>query len=701
MNKITPPKFFKKLSKPYVRGFSSFLLMCAAAAVTSVSAQTSYSLTTGGSTGPNPPSTGALTSAYANTSLNGLVTSVNGMQSFTVPHTGVYQITAIGAQGGYNGGHGASISGNFTLTTGTVLKILVGQQGTQDNNGQFNAGGGGGGSFVTDNSNNIMVIAGGGGGNGDGYGGVPVLCCSSTMESTINNNGNPYPNGSNGGSGGNGGTCGFSNAGTGAGFSGNGSSCNSGGASFSFLNGGAAGLGNNLTGDGGFGGGGGCYNSGTGQRGGGGGGYSGGGGGYATNGNEPNAAGGGGGSYNTGSNQANSISTHAGDGMVVIKDLCNLNLTSTSNPMCVGGSATLTTNAISNISWSPGGSTANSIVVSPSGTTSYTVTGKGSAAECMGTIRTNVITVSISPLPVVSGMVTPSVLCIGATATITGMGANSYSWSTGTQGGTTTVSPDVTTVYNVTATSVFGCKNTGVVTVNVNTNVLGGTPNSTVCKGKSITLNATGGSSYLWNSVLPFPSIVVTPTASTVYTVNAVDAIGCTLSHTISVGVNALPAIQATSDKNVVCPGEAFVLTASGANTYTWSNNSNAAMITITPSVNVVYTYTVTGTDNNGCQGVKTVSVLVSKCAGITENTNSSAVKIFPNPANGMFVVSVSDFSENVNINVFNALGSLIKTQKANAADSEINIQQEPNGIYFVHLVKDGKTIQVTKVVKQ
>ena len=88
--------------------------------------------------------------------------------TWTVPATGLYQITAYGAQGGNSfshagtGGFGAEIGGDFTLTAGEVLKIAVGGAGGPGLHGD--SAGGGGGSFVVDSSNTPLIIAGGGGG---------------------------------------------------------------------------------------------------------------------------------------------------------------------------------------------------------------------------------------------------------------------------------------------------------------------------------------------------------------------------------------------------------------------------------------------------------------------------------------------------------------------------------------------------------
>ena len=107
-----------------------------------------------------------------------------GLQSFVVPTTGVYDITAYGADGGGagycgigcgGGGLGAKIGGDVTLSTGESLTILVGGAGGSGGSG----GGGGGGSFVTVGTQPLVVAGGGGAGgqfvnlyNGLYYGGV-------------------------------------------------------------------------------------------------------------------------------------------------------------------------------------------------------------------------------------------------------------------------------------------------------------------------------------------------------------------------------------------------------------------------------------------------------------------------------------------------------------------------------------------------
>ena len=132
--------------------------------------QVTYTFTTAGATGNSGPSQANINNAYAGTSLDGTVTSVNGIQEWVVPQSGLYRISAKGGVGGTAigastiPGKGALIEGDFFLSAGEVLHILVGQKGQDRTN--YSAGGGGG-SFVTKAPHNtnasILVIAGGGG----------------------------------------------------------------------------------------------------------------------------------------------------------------------------------------------------------------------------------------------------------------------------------------------------------------------------------------------------------------------------------------------------------------------------------------------------------------------------------------------------------------------------------------------------------
>lgn len=292
-----------------------------------------YNFTTAGVSGMNGPDQAQINAAYAVTNLNGSVTiNTQGIQEWVVPYTGTYQIQAIGASGGNStwgatvlGGNGSNMTGEFNLTAGQIIQILVGQTGES-----AAVGGGGGASYVAI-LNAPQIVAGGGGGASSDQAGVSSVVTNDGTYCSMN-----VTSGGTFGNGGDACTVSDNNAGGGGGFFTNGVTPNTGPGNnngfggFSFLNGGIGGQPGNLGGActqdawGGFGGGGStsCNTVGAG----GGGGYSGGAGGqhYGNcGGGSIRAGGGGGGSYNIGSNQTNIAGSNIGDGSVVITVLCS------------------------------------------------------------------------------------------------------------------------------------------------------------------------------------------------------------------------------------------------------------------------------------------------------------------------------------------------------------------------------------------
>ena len=263
-----------------------------------------------GVTGRIGPTQAQVDANYSGTNLEGDINMTDqGIQEWTVPVTGTYTIAAWGAQGGNGsnnsgssttmGGLGARMKGEFTLTAGEKLKILVGQKGSEETSASYRPSGGGGGTFVVKSDNTKLIIAGGGGGGGDpSYG------------QTDGGDGIVEETNGNTGSVGNGGDASSYNGG-GAGFTGNGLVSGTTAAN-SFTNGGTGGnpSGHATQAVGGFGGGG------AGRLlPGGGGGYSGG----KTTGNWSGSGSAfGGGSFNSGANQDNMAGANEGHGKVFI-----------------------------------------------------------------------------------------------------------------------------------------------------------------------------------------------------------------------------------------------------------------------------------------------------------------------------------------------------------------------------------------------
>ena len=591
-----------------------------------------YSFTTCGATGSLGPTQAQINSAYTGTNpLTGSVISNSGIQTWTVPSTALYRIQSIGASGGNapsyskTGGAGASMQGEFNLTAGTVLKIVVGQVGQ---NGCGNAGGGGG-SYVAMNNTLALVVAGGGGGCSSDVNGVnAVTVTAGTADSS--------PTTAVGGTNGGGGsvcTSGTHNGGGGGGYNagagGNGVTI-SGGGGFSFLNGSVGGSGflNSQVGPcGGFGGGGGGSYCTVG--GGGGGGYSGGAGGEHYNNcsnDNTRTGGGGGGSFNGGTNQINAAAFNIGDGQVLITRLCFITLNSSApnglGALCAGQSVTLSTNAASGILWSTGG-TGTSIVVSPSVTTTYSVSGT-STANCLASAAIQLTVNNSVPSLTVSS--TGNTICLGQAVALTPTGALTYTWVNPGISSGIAFNPLATTVYTLLGQN--GCgTSTALTTVSVAPlQVAAISSNSVVCASNPASLTAAAAATgFTWQPIgTTGANIVVSPSVATIYTVTASNGT-CLGTATVAVNTNPNPTVTIAASSSVACSGSAVTMTASGGISYTWyPGGSNGASYTATPTSPTLYS--VVASNSFGCSSWANQVVLTSPGPTLSVNASSSLV---------------------------------------------------------------------------
>jgi len=365
-------------------------------------------------------------------------------------------------------------------------------------------------------------------------------------------------------------------------------------------------------------------------------------------------------------------------------------------PLCSGNSATLTAVAGNNYTWAPGGALTSSIVVSPTVTSNYTV----SATPTVGCPSSMAITVSVTPGPTVS-VSGSTLICGSGTNILTASGANTYSWNTGAVTATISASPSVTTNYTVIGTSTLsGCANTQTTSITVSPNVtVAVTGSIVICNGQTTNLTASGANSYSWSNGAATATVALSPTATTAYTVIGTNTAGCTGANMQTVTVNPAPTVSVTGAATI-CTGQSATLNASGANTYSWSNGGITSSIVISPTVTT--TYTAVGTNSvNGCTGMNTAIVTVDPCTGLKINTANNINNIYPNPSNGIFIISLNYISANTSVEIHNILGTLVKRQVVTAENSSINIQNEANGIYFVRVLENNKVILTSKIVKQ
>ena len=281
------------------------------------------------------------------------------------------------------------------------------------------------------------------------------------------------------------------------------------------------------------------------------------------------------------------------------------------------------------INTSAGSLTLNNTSLIPT-TASYGVVLTNVATGCISSGTSNTIT--INPLPVVNAGVDQLICSNNATmpATLTGAatfgtGLN-YVWS-GPVAGVTNATPfqiGATGTFVVTGTDVNGCVDTDDVQITYSAiPAANAGVDQAICLNQTATFNGTGVSpswsmTNYTNSGISAPvtgsALVVTPTAPGTYTyqLNVQNAVGCTNNDQAVLTIYALPVVNAGVDQTV-CNASPATLSGSGAITYAW--------VTTHPSLNVsnatpffpsqTASYTVTGTNINGCQNQDVVVVNV------------------------------------------------------------------------------------------
>jgi N-acetylneuraminic acid mutarotase len=242
---------------------------------------------------------------------------------------------------------------------------------------------------------------------------------------------------------------------------------------------------------------------------------------------------------------------------------CNPDSGITSSPaICSGNSASLTLQSPDNsaVTWYSTATTTvalatGSVLVTPplSSGSATTVTYYASAATCSASART-AVTLTVLPLPQLSFLNSPASACAGQVVTLTVTGAQTYSWSSGSNATAITLTatvPGYTAV--VIATSPEGCENSASHTLIVHPQpTVSAAPSSTMeCRGVTVTFSAQGAQSYSWSSGQNVPSFTVNnlPYATHHFTVTGFDANGCSATATLSFVSSECPGFAEHQDR--------------------------------------------------------------------------------------------------------------------------------------------------------
>lgn len=230
-----------------------------------------------------------------------------------------------------------------------------------------------------------------------------------------------------------------------------------------------------------------------------------------------------------------------------------------------------------------------------------------------------------------------STICsIGGSVSLSVAGATSYSWTPSNSLSSSTASlvtanPSVTTVYTVVGTT-GTCSAASQVTVYVQPVFMNANASSSnLCSGQSSTLTVSGASNYTWEpGPLTTQTIVINPTANTIYTVTGTNSVGCSGTTLVPINVLPSPTLTATASQTI-CEGTNVTFTAQGppsSNIYwlPFSNTVASTSITLTSLNPGITTLTILVVAPNGCTASATRSVLVNPVPSITISPASQTV---------------------------------------------------------------------------
>jgi hypothetical protein len=206
---------------------------------------------------------------------------------------------------------------------------------------------------------------------------------------------------------------------------------------------------------------------------------------------------------------------------------------------------------------------------------------------------------------------------------------------------------------------------------------------TTICKGGSTKLIASGGTSYTWTpGNVTTSTISLAPLVTTIYTLSGkgTNCPSAVSKKTYTVGVSD-PKITVVPASAIVCRGDRHMITASGASTYTWNGQATGAQFQANTDSTGTTIAGVTGKNIYGCTAAASATVTVEECTGLEETPGSPLeLKAYPNPAEIGFSVIVS---QDLELDIVNLYGQKLRVVSMKAREP-LFISGLPPGVYLL-----------------
>lgn len=403
------------------------------------------------------------------------------------------------------------------------------------------------------------------------------------------------------------------------------------------------------------------------------------------------------GTYSVTTSAANGCTASSSPVTITVNPTPNASITASgSTTICQGDVVTLTAGGGSSYLWS-NGATSAAINVGTAGSYNCIV----SNGTCSDTTTTNVVTVNPAPTASISAS-GPTTFCTGDDVTLTAAAANSYLWSNGAT--TSSILVSASGNYFCTVTGANGCtavsNSIAVSVVPPPIASISAAGPTTFCQGGNVTLNASGGSSYLWSTGAITSSINVTQSGN--YSVQVSNGSCGVNSTTITVVVNPLPNVQFSmgNDTSFCVFSNPLTLTGGSPAGGTYSGpgiigNTFYPGAAGTGYVTLTYDYT----DGNGCYNSANAIVFVDLCMSVDGVTQQNGILAYPNPSADFTTVRWTADADVHTLEVFDATGKLVYAENAEGKTStQLDMHDWADGIYSVRLT--GNDVQTIRVIR-
>lgn len=301
----------------------------------------------------------------------------------------------------------------------------------------------------------------------------------------------------------------------------------------------------------------------------------------------------------------------------------DVQLSASKDTICQGESILVRASGAATYSWIPANLVSNPTSVQNSVTPDTSTTYKVIGTNACKLSKTASFKLNVKKTPT-ADVIPDTVVCFGQSITLYASGGSSYAWTNGPSNSSFTVSPQVTTSYELIVDSTNGCKLKRNVMVTVDKPAIQTNNDTTICEGQKLKLQAAGLASYKWTGGPATADWEVIPTKSRSYIVSGKNVRGCDAADTVYVTMLAGPVITTTNDTSI-CFGNKVTIQAGGGVGYQWLGGPPTAQWSFIPFGSEFKYVTVTA--GNGCSKMDSVYVGVASFPVITLGNDTTICK--------------------------------------------------------------------------